>query len=289
MTSSPATVVTDLPCFVCRYNLRTLAVDGRCPECGYEVFLTLHGGLPVVDTRGRRLRLAAACATLAATIGALAFLVTRGVGYNAGHHVWTTDPAWLFLPVAALGAVAMVLFALPQTHLVDGRPLFRRSRWVMLATAPAGLVAVSVWEWAWAWAPAYDFATNRRLVYVPLLAAPVGVLCAFRLLTRLARPLGLKGFYRPLRLMTACWWLILPLVLLTLSTMIPVLGPLWQHRSPFPLRLPHAVHEALERVIAFLGLALYCAYFLSSPLLALLAVALATRRSPDGPLRRHAR
>lgn len=34
-------VAGDLPCLQCRYNLRTLATDARCPECGRDVVDTL--------------------------------------------------------------------------------------------------------------------------------------------------------------------------------------------------------------------------------------------------------
>jgi hypothetical protein len=43
-TEKPAEVVQeDVPCRRCAYNLRTLAVDGRCPECGTEVRPSLRG------------------------------------------------------------------------------------------------------------------------------------------------------------------------------------------------------------------------------------------------------
>jgi hypothetical protein len=35
--AQPTGVAIDLPCFFCGYNLRTLAVDGVCPECGRPV------------------------------------------------------------------------------------------------------------------------------------------------------------------------------------------------------------------------------------------------------------
>ncbi len=39
-----ATIDTDLPCFFCQYNLRTLALDGICPECGNPVQKCIRQG-----------------------------------------------------------------------------------------------------------------------------------------------------------------------------------------------------------------------------------------------------
>src|SRR5262245_65813461 len=38
-------VTTDLPCRKCSYNLRGLAMNGRCPECGAAVGLSVQGDL----------------------------------------------------------------------------------------------------------------------------------------------------------------------------------------------------------------------------------------------------
>ena len=35
----------DLPCIHCGYNLRGLATDGRCPECGTSIARSIHGDL----------------------------------------------------------------------------------------------------------------------------------------------------------------------------------------------------------------------------------------------------
>src|SRR5687767_9833717 len=38
-------VVVDLPCRKCAYNLRTLSINGRCPECGTAVGFSAQGDL----------------------------------------------------------------------------------------------------------------------------------------------------------------------------------------------------------------------------------------------------
>ena len=41
----PARVAADTPCRHCGYNLRGLAPEGRCPECGTPIGLAVHGDL----------------------------------------------------------------------------------------------------------------------------------------------------------------------------------------------------------------------------------------------------
>src|SRR5688572_8897843 len=38
-------VISDVPCRKCSYNLRGLRLDGRCPECGRAVGLSVQGDL----------------------------------------------------------------------------------------------------------------------------------------------------------------------------------------------------------------------------------------------------
>ena len=38
-------IESDLPCAACGYNLRTILINGRCPECGTEVAETLKSGI----------------------------------------------------------------------------------------------------------------------------------------------------------------------------------------------------------------------------------------------------
>lgn len=54
-SSSVEMIARDTPCFRCGYNLRGLAVDGRCPECGVTVRLSQAGRhLAASDPRWRR-------------------------------------------------------------------------------------------------------------------------------------------------------------------------------------------------------------------------------------------
>jgi hypothetical protein len=43
--AEPTIVTTDVPCRKCQYNLRSLPIDGRCPECGTPVGFSTKGDL----------------------------------------------------------------------------------------------------------------------------------------------------------------------------------------------------------------------------------------------------
>jgi hypothetical protein len=45
VTDAQGVVLADLPCRKCGYNLRGLSLDGRCPECGSAVGLSVQGDL----------------------------------------------------------------------------------------------------------------------------------------------------------------------------------------------------------------------------------------------------
>lgn len=65
-TAKPESAIDrDLPCVRCGYNLRTLALDGLCPECGTRVALTITLGAELANSRpGYVARLAVACRLL---------------------------------------------------------------------------------------------------------------------------------------------------------------------------------------------------------------------------------
>jgi hypothetical protein len=77
LESATTTIDIDLPCFVCRYNLRTLTTDGTCPECGNPIEKSfVQSWLGFADQRWlRRVRFGAtiiAFTVLAALVGGLA-------------------------------------------------------------------------------------------------------------------------------------------------------------------------------------------------------------------------
>lgn len=271
------TLTADLRCLRCGYNLRTLSTAASCPECNYSVVLTLWGGLPLADTRRRRRLLAAGVAALALAL--LWFTVI--IGSARTQTVAFEDPAIRFVPIAILSASAMVLLALPQTaH--DGTPLFRLSRWYMLASAPAVPLALLLWERAYAWVPASAFHDAQAYLYIPLFAVAPAILLAHRMLTRLVRPLGLGVFRIPLRIVTAAWWLIAIYATTVLTTLVPPLDGLWR-MNPHLGFGPHRWFEILEVVIYVAGMAAVFLYVAGIALMVFLAAALAGSRPRDEP------
>ena len=78
----------DLPCVRCGYNLRTLTAEGRCPECGAAVALTLTLGGVIEQSRpGYLRRLSWGCgllcvARLGAAVGILATAVLQTEAFS---------------------------------------------------------------------------------------------------------------------------------------------------------------------------------------------------------------
>src|SRR5437763_3182735 len=49
METSPAVVEGDVPCAICGYNLKRLAINANCPECGQAIARTYTPDLPRSD------------------------------------------------------------------------------------------------------------------------------------------------------------------------------------------------------------------------------------------------
>jgi uncharacterized repeat protein (TIGR04138 family) len=100
------TIDGDLPCLECGYNLRSLASDGRCPECGLEVADSVVGSSEANDTaadvmlRIRRRPFEAVAGSIGYPVDAVMFVhdamgaVLRGAGQPASdrrNHVTAAD------------------------------------------------------------------------------------------------------------------------------------------------------------------------------------------------------
>lgn len=103
------TLAEDLYCGRCSYNLRGLAPDARCPECGTAVALSLQGNwLHLADPIWlRRLRLGAALKLWGLLVGVF-------VGVAAGAMTALAAPARVFIAAGALGG----LFGLAAIFLI---------------------------------------------------------------------------------------------------------------------------------------------------------------------------
>src|SRR2546423_15560088 len=105
----PATISSDLPCVVCGYNLRTLHVASRCPECGADVALSRSSVPPATIQQLRAVRQAVGtlCVAIAwaAVTAALTSVLPRTAAISIG-----SVPGGLSLPalVALWGMAAGV-------------------------------------------------------------------------------------------------------------------------------------------------------------------------------------
>lgn len=108
-------IENDVQCVKCGYNLRTLSMLGRCPECGTPVGLSLHGNLlryadpQWVETLARGINLilwgilAAICGGIIGAIvakdnpivGQMIGLLGSGVGLAGAWLITTPDPSGL--------------------------------------------------------------------------------------------------------------------------------------------------------------------------------------------------
>ena len=162
--SAPAVEVridTDTPCGVCDYNLKTLSITGRCPECGTPVLLAIHAErLGYSDPQWlaglciglRRLRWACLLGVgpLIALV-VLAFLLSLGTSAEAPGRLGRFAGTLLTIPFVACLTLASV-FAVrgvwsltakePQSvrHLRFVRVLIR-----LLAIAPVSLGLAAFW------------------------------------------------------------------------------------------------------------------------------------------------
>lgn len=127
-TAANPTVPADLPCVVCGYNLRTLAENGRCPECGAAISATLRSWL--------RLRLLApGLRRGAATLAVAILLPTAAVLAFTG---WTLVSAPYWTQMATRGTWPAIL----------NRFLGRALGYASLTQVVLDAVTVALWLWS---------------------------------------------------------------------------------------------------------------------------------------------
>lgn len=147
-------VTSDLACCHCGYNLKTLRRDGKCPECGIDVQLSLRGDLLQYSdpawledlTRGLRLMVLVVKAFLGSM---LAFLILTGVlsftRFDPRHHWLLSGVTMSALALLAIGwAVGLLWFTRPEPNYLGMRSLSFVQRFIRasaVATVAACVVA----------------------------------------------------------------------------------------------------------------------------------------------------
>jgi hypothetical protein len=102
----PIQVVTDHPCANCGYNLRTMPLDARCPECGTPVGLSLElVGLSALPRKVVRPLYEGLRAYLACNVVLVVLLLCAGSGLAA-------------MPILLGGPAPMALTRIASAHLV---------------------------------------------------------------------------------------------------------------------------------------------------------------------------
>ena len=140
-----ARISADLPCAVCRYNLRSLPHDGRCPECGQPVAQSMQAQWLVFAppkwvrrvARGVERVLTSVIVLIGGwMVVALGYMLLLGVS-NQG---WVSSAApriWLAAAYAVLAVLFLVPALLGLADLSSTEPSLpkvrARSRWVCVA------------------------------------------------------------------------------------------------------------------------------------------------------------
>ncbi len=135
-------VATDLPCVKCGYNLRTLAAESRCPECGHPVReSTQDRRLCCADPKWvRQLSTALLAITLFSTAPAI-WLVLTALLDMSGYHVF--DEVCVFWPVL-LSGVAVMIALIAFTKHDPRRPRYPRPPLARSATRVTVLLLIAL-------------------------------------------------------------------------------------------------------------------------------------------------
>lgn len=240
--SDAPTLACDLPCRRCRYNLRTLATDARCPECGTRVAVTL--GLepmlaPLVDTPHHRRLVAAGCYGAAVSLPLL--LVGQWVAQAYFHNVeifWKIDAPYLLGPLSLLFSAGVALTCAPFRR-ADDSPAHQPLRGITIALALSAPLANAMWEIGYAFVPIGYYDSCIGLANGLATGAQLSLALCCVTLAETAREWNLISFTRPLRLTAAAWTAVSLL-------QIPVSGRRWG--SGTPRLVPISVRDMFGRL-----------------------------------------
>jgi hypothetical protein len=155
----PPVIIGDLPCRRCSYNLRTLASDAICPECGTPVALSMGSDwLHYSDPNWlRTLRIGAWLATVGLVVSILFGPIEQWISHSSGPQPFGIKSLSTLLGYLLLLTGAWLIStpdpSAPGADAVRRRQILRILTYVKLAQM------IAVWI-------AADFPTQLKLLYV---------------------------------------------------------------------------------------------------------------------------
>lgn len=132
-------VAVDLPCLHCGYNLRTLASEGRCPECGHPVMESLRARYLWQSPPSWVENIATGAWTLAICVGLVLGLIISIAFVGLIHPPFAESGAacaavlLLFLPLVVIAGLVGLTERDPNLrHMPEGFTARRVIRWSLL-------------------------------------------------------------------------------------------------------------------------------------------------------------
>ncbi len=142
MTDAQGVVTTEIPCRKCSYNLRGLHIEGRCPECGRAVGLSVRGDFLRYSDPGwvRKLHRGTRLIIWAVVVIVLGVIVGVALGIGLNN--------------------AVLAAALPVTAMLIGYVLYLLGTWLLTEPDPSGLGED-------------QYGTSRKIIRIALLLGVV--------------------------------------------------------------------------------------------------------------------
>lgn len=207
-------VRSDLPCFRCGYNLRTLRFDGNCPECGTPIAETSCGDFlryaPPQWVRGLAEGVSYLLGSVGVALGLTAFLLTNLFFDRYSNR----DVTQIVLAIGFFVGLIFMSFGFLQLTHPDPRPRLVREgfsarrafRWVWGLTFAAFLAGIAAWPFLLLAAPLafvvlpamflHHLKTLLRRVPVPNLADAADLLIIAFVVFGFVLTVGLVGAWR---------------------------------------------------------------------------------------------
>jgi len=169
MPPLPDTVATDVPCLNCSYNLRTLSLAGKCPECGQPVSISFRGDLLIYAPKRWLTTVTLGCRAL--TLGLLLPILC----YPLLRNPLTRAPTLLSL--SALHVFGIYLLTRPEPN-SDGARAGAPLRLLLIITSVMLAGALQIQSHAGRWSPNLWVQYGLQFVSAPLMLVPVVLLFA---------------------------------------------------------------------------------------------------------------